>query len=60
MFYLITLIKNLIERINEFNNFYPNYSNLLIVDGGVKNEELDTLEDLGIDIAVQGGAIFAK
>ena len=51
---------NLIERINEFNNFYPNYSNLLIVDGGVKNEELDTLEDLGIDIAVQGGAIFAK
>lgn len=51
---------NLIERINEFKNSYPNYSNLLIVDGGVKNEELDTLEDLGIDIAVQGGAIFAK
>ena len=51
---------NIIERINEFKNSYPNYSNLLIIDGGVKNSELDSLEDLGIDIAVQGGAIFAK
>ena len=51
---------NIIERINEFKNSYPNYSNLLIIDGGVKNAELDSLEDLGIDIAVQGGAIFAK
>ena len=51
---------NIIERINEFKNSYPNYSNLLIIDGGVKNAELNSLEDLGIDIAVQGGAIFAK
>mgnify|MGYP004137585439 CR=1 FL=1 len=29
-------------------------------DGGVKNEELQTLRDLKVDIAVQGGAIFAK
>ena len=50
----------IIERINEFKSSYPNYSNLLIIDGGVKNAELDSLEDLGIDIAVQGGAIFAK
>ena len=51
---------NLLDRITEFKNTYPNYSNLLIVDGGVKNEELQTLRDLKVDIAVQGGAIFAK
>ena len=48
---------NLLDRVTEFKNAYPNYSNLLIVDGGVKNEELQTLRDLKVDIAVQGGAI---
>jgi pentose-5-phosphate-3-epimerase len=33
---------------------------LLIVDGGVKKEELESLRNLNVDIAVQGGAIFAK
>ena len=51
---------NLTERVEEFKDFYPNYSNLLIVDGGVKKEELESLRNLDVDIAVQGGAIFAK
>ena len=51
---------NLIDRVQEFKDLYPNYSNLLIVDGGVKKEELESLRNLDVDIAVQGGAIFAK
>ena len=51
---------NLIDRVQEFKDFFPNYSNLLIVDGGVKKEELESLRNLDVDIAVQGGAIFAK
>ncbi len=51
---------NLIDRVQEFKDLYPDYSNLLIVDGGVKKEELESLRNLDVDIAVQGGAIFAK
>ena len=51
---------NLIDRVQEFKDLYPNYSNLLIVDGGVKKDELESLRNLDVDIAVQGGAIFAK
>lgn len=51
---------NLIDKVQEFKDLYPNYSNLLIVDGGVKTEDLESLRDLDVDIAVQGGAIFAK
>ena len=32
----------------------------LIIDGGVTAEDLQSLEDNGVDIAVQGGAIFGK
>ena len=51
---------NLIDRVQEFKDLCPDYSNLLIVDGGVKKEELESLRNLDVDIAVQGGAIFAK
>ena len=51
---------NLVDRVQEFKDLYPDYSNLLIVDGGVKKEELESLRNLDVDIAVQGGAIFAK
>ncbi len=51
---------NLVDRVQEFKDLYPDYSNLLIVDGGVKREELESLRNLDVDIAVQGGAIFAK
>ena len=49
---------NLVDRVNEFNNVITEKSTTLIIDGGVTNEDLQSLEDNGVDIAVQGGAIF--
>ena len=48
-----------IERVKEFKTLYPDYIGNISVDGGVKNSMLEELEDLGVGIAVQGGAIFA-
>ena len=31
---------------------------LIIADGGIKNNHLQSLEEIGVNIAVQGGAIF--
>ena len=31
---------------------------LIIADGGIQKNHLNSLEDIGVDIAVQGGAIF--
>ena len=28
------------------------------MDGGVKNEDLEIFEKIGVDVVVQGGAIF--
>ena len=47
-----------IERVRDFKYTYPNYTGVIIVDGGVQGHMLNKLEDLGVDIAVQGGAIF--
>lgn len=51
---------NLVDRVNEFNNVITGKSTTLIIDGGVTAEDLQLLEDNGVDIAVQGGAIFGK
>ena len=49
---------NLLDRINEFNNVVIEKNTTLIIDGGVTTDDLQSLEDSGVDIAVQGGAIF--
>jgi ribulose-phosphate 3-epimerase len=49
---------NLIEKIQNFNNLYPNFNGQLIADGGIKRIDLQDLESNKVDIAVQGGAIF--
>ena len=46
------------RKVNDFNTSFPNYSGEVIVDGGVKNEELEIFENIGVDVVVQGGAIF--
>jgi|TARA_B110000263_G_scaffold187550_1_gene165229 ribulose-phosphate 3-epimerase len=50
---------NLIERINEFHTAITKDISTLIIDGGVATEDLKSLENIGVNIAVQGGAIFA-
>ena len=48
-----------IEKIdNDFKDLYPTYDGLIIADGGIQRNHLNSLEDIGVDIAVQGGAIF--
>lgn len=51
---------NLVDRVNEFNKVITEKSTTLIIDGGVTAKDLQSLEDNGVDIAVQGGAIFGK
>ena len=46
------------RKVNDFNTSFPNYSGEVIVDGGVKNEDLEIFEEIGVDVVVQGGAIF--
>ena len=51
---------NLIDRINEFKSVVNNTESTLIVDGGVTVDDLAPLETNGVNVAVQGGAIFGK
>jgi len=46
------------QRIEELNNIQTNENTVILVDGGVSNEDLTQLQENGVDIAVQGGAIF--
>ena len=50
----------LIDRINEFKSVVNNSKSTLIVDGGVTVDDLAPLETNGVNVAVQGGAIFGK
>ena len=47
-----------IKRVKEFLEFYPDFKGEIIVDGGVTNNMKEELKNLGVDITVQGGAIF--
>ena len=49
---------NLPKKVKDFSNSFPYYSGEVIVDGGVKNEDLEIFEKFGVDVVVQGGAIF--
>ena len=51
---------NLIDRINEFKSVVHNSESTLIVDGGVTVDDLAPFETNGVNVAVQGGAIFGK
>ena len=51
---------NLIDRINEFKSVVNSSESTLIVDGGVTVDDLAPLETNGVNVAVQGGAIFGK
>ena len=46
------------QRVLDFKNLYPNYQGEIMVDGGVSNKMLNELSDLGVNVSVQGGAIF--
>jgi len=49
---------SLLDKAKEFITIFPDYEGILILDGGIKDADLTDYEDLGVDIAVQGGAIF--
>ena len=46
------------QRVLDFKNLYPNYQGQIMVDGGVSNKMLNELNELGVNVSVQGGAIF--
>ena len=47
-----------LEKSKEFYSQFPEYDGSLILDGGIKDSDLDEYEDLGVDVVVQCGAIF--
>ena len=49
---------NLLDKVKDFNNLYPDFNGQLIADGGIKIHDLANLKKNKVDIAVQGGAIF--
>jgi ribulose-phosphate 3-epimerase len=49
---------DLLDKARHFKNEYKDYSGLLVLDGGITYEKLLETKSLGIDIVVQGGAIF--
>lgn len=46
------------HRIQELKTIQTTSESTIIIDGGVTNEDLTSLKDCGVSIAVQGGAIF--
>ena len=49
---------DLLEKARNFKNKYKDYSGLLVLDGGITNDDLQKSINLDIDIVIQGGAIF--
>ena len=49
---------DLIDKIKNFKDLYPKYDGLIIADGGIQKNHLNSLKEIGVDIVVQGGAIF--
>lgn len=49
---------DLLEKAKNFKNEYRDYSGLLVLDGGITNDDLQKSKNLDIDIVIQGGAIF--
>ena len=46
------------DKIKNFKALYPKYDGLIIADGGIQKNHLNSLKEIGVDIVVQGGAIF--
>ena len=51
---------NLSDRLSELIKLSSQNNKKIIVDGGVTNDDLPFLKEMGVYIAVQGGAIFGK
>jgi len=51
---------NLSDRLSELRKLSSQNNKKIIVDGGVTNDDLPFLKEMGVDIAVQGGAVFGK
>ena len=51
---------NLSDRLSELRKLSSQNNKKIIVDGGVTNDDLPFLKEMGVYIAVQGGAIFGK
>ena len=49
---------DLLEKAKNFKNKYKDYSGLLVLDGGITNDDIQKSINLDIDIVIQGGAIF--
>jgi len=49
---------DLLEKAKNFKNEHRDYSGLLVLDGGITNDDLQKSKNLDIDIVIQGGAIF--
>ena len=49
-----------VSRVKELRRIYPNLDVNISVDGGVGDDILPELSNLGVSIAVQGGAIFGS
>ena len=49
---------DLLEKAKNFKNKYKDYSGLLVLDGGITNDDIQKYINLDIDIVIQGGAIF--
>ena len=49
-----------VNRVKELRRIYPNLEVDISVDGGVGDDILPELKNLGVSIAVQGGAIFGS
>jgi ribulose-phosphate 3-epimerase len=49
---------DLIEKAKNVKNKYKDYSGLLVLDGGITNDDLQKSINLDIDIVIHGGAIF--
>ena len=54
----MTDFNKILEKAKEFYSKFPQYNGSLILDGGIQNSDLGDYQDLGVDIVVQGGAIF--
>ena len=49
---------DLLEKAKNFKNKFKDYSGLLVLDGGITNDDIQKSINLDIDIVIQGGAIF--
>ena len=47
-----------VERVKKFNEYFPGFEGKLMVDGGLKESDLNKLEKLGVFSVVLGKDFF--